>query len=278
MDLFYYKKGNFGDELNAWLWPKLIPELDTARSDLTFCAIGTILDDALPQEEKIIFGSGAGYSTLSDATLEKASIYFVRGPLTAQKLNLSPEKAISDPGLLVSNFWEVERFAKKHPISYIPHHESLKEGYIIRLCETAGIKLIDPRQDVETVLTEMSQSELILAEAMHGAIIADTLRIPWVPIKLGSQILDFKWNDWCQSMHIPFAPLSWNRSLGYPFKLSAKNIPLLSSLAWNRFAKEFKKQALAQKPILSESERLNTVIQQMLDQVEKLNAFLASNK
>lgn len=37
---------------------------------------------------------------------------------------------------------------------------------------------------------------------MHGAIVADTYRIPWIPIKLYPYINEFKWNDWALSLNI----------------------------------------------------------------------------
>ena len=67
MKLFYYKDpgGNFGDDLNAWLWPRLIPELLDDRDDTLFVGIGSILDRRIPQEpRKIVFGTGVGYGLL----------------------------------------------------------------------------------------------------------------------------------------------------------------------------------------------------------------------
>ena len=70
MKLYYYnaqengfKLGNFGDDLNPWIWHRVIPELFEGQSDSKlFVGIGTLLNDFLPPEPtKIIFGSGAGY-------------------------------------------------------------------------------------------------------------------------------------------------------------------------------------------------------------------------
>jgi succinoglycan biosynthesis protein ExoV len=41
---------------------------------------------------------------------------------------------------------------------------------------------------------------------MHGAIIADTLRTPWIPVKCYSNILEFKWQDWCGSLNMRYEP------------------------------------------------------------------------
>ena len=55
--------GNFGDELNVYIWPKLIPELIN-QNDLNYLiGIGTILGNKynnLPGK-KLVFTSGTGY-------------------------------------------------------------------------------------------------------------------------------------------------------------------------------------------------------------------------
>jgi succinoglycan biosynthesis protein ExoV len=56
---------------------------------------------------------------------------------------------------------------------------------------------------VEEVLAQIQQTELLLAEAMHGAIVADALRVPWIAIRLYGNFLEFKWQDWTQSLKLP---------------------------------------------------------------------------
>jgi succinoglycan biosynthesis protein ExoV len=56
---------------------------------------------------------------------------------------------------------------------------------------------------VETVLRELQETELLLTEAMHGAIVADALRVPWAPVRLYPRFTLFKWQDWTQSMDLP---------------------------------------------------------------------------
>jgi len=56
---------------------------------------------------------------------------------------------------------------------------------------------------VEEILREIQQSELLIAEAMHGAIVADALRVPWVPARVYGNFMEFKWRDWTQSIQMP---------------------------------------------------------------------------
>jgi len=46
----------------------------------------------------------------------------------------------------------------------------------------------------------------VVTEAMHGAIVADTLRIPWVPVVCSPAILPFKWSDWTRSVELAYRP------------------------------------------------------------------------
>ena len=101
MKLTYYRgpTPNFGDDLNAFMWPGLLPNgfLDEDESEL-FLGIGSILWDYLPnQARKYVVGSGyGGYTAPPDIHDGSWDVIFVRGPRTAKILALSPEKAISD--------------------------------------------------------------------------------------------------------------------------------------------------------------------------------------
>ena len=56
-------QGNFGDDLNPWLWPRLLPDLEDAAGP-EFVGIGTLLHRRLEREsaDRVIFSTGAGYS------------------------------------------------------------------------------------------------------------------------------------------------------------------------------------------------------------------------
>jgi succinoglycan biosynthesis protein ExoV len=117
---------------------------------------------------------------------------------------------------------------KRFRTSFMPHHKSLAQADWATLCSRASLHFIDPRRPVEEVLTDIAQSELLLAEAMHGAVVADALRVPWIPIRMYSQFLEFKWRDWTQSIGVPFTvadvppifegDLPWRKGLGHRWK------------------------------------------------------------
>ena len=63
MKLHYYRDawGNFGDDLNPWLWPRLLPGHFDRRGDELVLGIGTVLNHRAPRAPvKQVFGAGAG--------------------------------------------------------------------------------------------------------------------------------------------------------------------------------------------------------------------------
>ncbi|MDE2154338.1 MAG: polysaccharide pyruvyl transferase family protein [Xanthomonadaceae bacterium] len=221
MKLYYYidKRGNFGDDLNPWLWSKLIPGLIDNDDSEIFVGIGTLLNNNIPaRPHKIIFGSGAGYGSALPTVDEKWKFYCVRGPITAARLGLPGEYAITDPAALVPTVFRANDL-KRSGIAFIPHHQSAWNLDWESICRDVGIRYIDPRKDVDTVLGEISGSSAIITEAMHGAILADSFRIPWMPVVLYDHILQPKWHDWTGSLSMEYAPTElkgvWNPDYNY---------------------------------------------------------------
>ena len=214
MKLFYYRtqrpSANFGDELNPWLWPRLLPMLDD-DSDTVFIGIGTVLNDAMPDwitqaKQAIFFSTGTGYGR--QFRLRKQDnwqIYCVRGPLSADRLRLPQSLAITDGAALINRFFTPLAAAERHHWgAYMPHFRHGNPALFKLACQQAGIHYIHPAAPVETVISDIARSRVLLSEAMHGAIVADALRVPWIPVRSSPKILPFKWQDWCASLHLPY--------------------------------------------------------------------------
>ena len=211
MKLHYHRNkdgiSNFGDDLNPWLWSRLLAhELDDDATTM-FLGIGTLLNDRLPPAPaRVVFGTGVGIG--GPAVVDSSwTFYAVRGPLSAKALGLAPEYAVTDPAILVSHFVPETSSAKRTAFSYMPHYRNACDTWR-DACERIGFGYIDPRRPVDEVLQAVQSTGVLLAEAMHGAIIADTLRVPWVPIRSRDKILRFKWEDWCSSMEVSYEPAS----------------------------------------------------------------------
>lgn len=198
MKLYYYKDDmeNFGDDLNQWLWPKVLPHVLNDDESHLMLGIGSILNHKLPYAQKYtVVGSGWGYGKAPKID-ENWNIVCLRGKISCQKLGLDPDLGIIDPAYLLQDFF-TDIVKKKYPISLIPHAKSLEVGRWQDICGSLGIHLIDPRTtDVEGFVAEVRSSEKVLTEAMHGAIISDCFGIPWLGYSAYDYINGVKWNDW----------------------------------------------------------------------------------
>ncbi len=210
MKLVYYQSDvpNFGDELNTYVWPEILPEnfLDEDESEL-FVGIGSILWDFLPQQpRKFVMGSGyAGYTAPPNLHDGSWDVVFVRGPWTAQQLDLPKEKAICDSAILLRAM-DLPEGEERMNAAFMPHFDSLHRGMWSDACRLAGIPLIDPRDDVVKIIRQIKATRVLITEAMHGAIVADALRTPWIaarPIHSGHHN---KWRDWSDSLSIKLRP------------------------------------------------------------------------
>lgn len=279
MLLYYHKDplGNFGDDLNPWLWERVLPgqfngELAhdpkgrdrTSDGEALFVGIGTLLNGSVPPRvPKIVFGSGTGYGDPPhlDATWD---IRCVRGPLTARALGLAPALAVTDPAVLVRTL-DLGLAPEPRDAAYMPHCGSARAVDWRRICEAAGLRYIDPQWPVQQVLDGIRASRMLFTEALHGAIVADALRIPWVPIAASPSVLAVKWHDWCQSVGLDYAPQR------LPAVWGARNAPALARLrsAAKGAAARMLLQSIVRRarPALSAQHRLDQVTAELQERI-----------
>lgn len=204
MKLTYFKGRvpNFGDELNTYLWPRLLPPgfLDEDDNEL-FLGIGSILWEHHPKEaRKYVLGSGyGGYAPAPDVHDGTWNVIFVRGPRTAARLGLPSSKGICDSAILLRTI-DLPPAAENVGVAFMPHYHSFSRGYWPEACAEAGIRLIDPRDEVEKVISEIRGARMLITEAMHGAIVADALRTPWLAVRPIHAENAGKWSDWAESL------------------------------------------------------------------------------
>lgn len=227
-------RGNFGDELNRWLWSGFLSEtFRETGDDVLFVGIGTVLDRNLPPARlTIVFGTGTGYTPApSDLSVNSARwrIYGVRGPLSARALNLDARTALTDPAILLATLPEFQGL-KRQGVIFIPHWKSVRYGDWPRICQSLGIEFVDPCQDSKLVVKRIAGAEKVIAESMHAAIIADAFRVPWVPVALSREISPFKWVDWASSLEVSYRPFCLPPSNGIE---SIRNAMLTWTVHWN---------------------------------------------
>ncbi len=196
---------NFGDELNHWLLPKLLPGFFDDDAGKLFLGIGSILFDYHPAEPlKIVFGSGCGGYTAAPKLDHRWQVHFVRGPRTAQILGLDPAAGIGDSAVLLRALGLQRAVAPRGPI-FIPHVTSAIYGEWAPAAAAAGLRYVDPRRPVDEILEEILAATVVVSEAMHGVIVADALRVPWVAMRPLFRNNIPKWADWGDSLGLGIA-------------------------------------------------------------------------
>lgn len=282
MKLFYYrgKRGvtNFGDELNTWLWRRLLPGFldDDARA--LFVGIGTLLNDRLPRaRETVVFGAGVGYGTGLPTTTRGWKIYCLRGPLSARALNVSPSLAVTDPAALVRRLHVVGAGSpKSHRFALMPHWMSACARWEAG-CREAGLGYVDPRRPVGEVIDAISRTETLITESLHGAIVADALRVPWACVQDASNpsLLPFKWRDWCASVGVEYAPHEITRPNAQPrprrFSLRRRAKPG-EPAPGDCLAAQLTRLTLLARPALSDDALLERLTAELETRLEMLKA------
>jgi len=208
MNIIYFKSdiGNFGDDLNPWLWEQLFGDFSSYKKDLDFIGIGSILDTRINSDNaKLVFGSGVRDFDFDINEISNLEISFVRGPISSRLTNNS--NYITDAAYAL-RLLPQKNYTKKYKTSIIPYFRHAYQFNWKLFEKFTGIHVIMPTQPVEKVIEEINQSENILAVAMHGAILADIYRVPWMRVKFSKHghesalTSELKWNDWLRSIDI----------------------------------------------------------------------------
>lgn len=284
MAVYYYQdysaggSRNFGDDINPKLLQHLFSTSIIESESVCIMGIGTILSDehlhnVSRYERKVIFSSGVGYGTLDKHFDDSWDFVCVRGPNTSAKLDLPPEKGICDGAILLSKIYPVKAYQNNGPVVFIPHVESSwksSEG-LKSACHNLGIEYLVPDQEFDTFVKVVQSASLVITEAMHGAILADTMRIPWIPVEFHFHN-EFKWKDWFSSMQLdyvsyPLKPLFWKRNTGL---LSKLKLPY-QLMKYKLFERSLKNVMLKQKPILSNDFHLKNLQKSLSNRVDYIN-------
>jgi succinoglycan biosynthesis protein ExoV len=287
---------NFGDELNTLLWPRLLPELLDDNPSALFLGIGSVLDARHDSAvTKVVAGAGyGGYA--QPATLDACwVIHWVRGPRTARRLRLSPACGLGDPAMLLPLAGlggpDDGRPKDGHPndgrcVGFMPHFESLAHGAWAEAATLAGVELIDPRGDPIAIIAAIANCRVLVSEAMHGVIVADALRVPWVALLPLAPIHRPKWQDWAEvlELRIEFQPgcassmTEWLHASRLTARHRGRRVlrlaePWLRGIARRRFVAQAARalsDAAAASPQLSSSTALDRSRSRMQERLEAL--------
>lgn len=212
MALFYYSKfkertgvENFGDDINPALLGRFIKKSILSSDKICLFGIGTILHDNNLNDNqhfhrKVIFSSGVGYGNLTKKLDESWDIACVRGPKSAEALGVGLEKSVCDGAILLSDVYKKPAVRRSRGL-FVPHVSShISAGFLLKdIVESLGLDYLPPIGSSDEFIEKVAGAPFLVTEAMHGAILADSMRVPWTPIGF-HEFLEFKWNDWMESV------------------------------------------------------------------------------
>jgi len=208
VDLFYCKIdfGNFGDDMNEWFWNETFPDHGDIAPGTTMLGIGSLLwrENVEDFDRVLVMGSGAGVGKLPDK-VDHVNFAFVRGPMTAAQFGLPPSVGISDPACYVPRLEEFQGLGAGKGTIVVPHCSTARLPVDwAKIAGDAGMRFVSPSDESKAVIRRIAAAELVITESLHGAIIADAFRVPWIPMAISPQFGSFKWLDWGKSIETEF--------------------------------------------------------------------------
>lgn len=195
---------NFGDLLNPLLLNAYgfieyaEPDL-THRSETDFVLLGSVLQSFEEKHRLTVLGCGLLYDLRK--TFTNARILALRGKLTKDRLGLTYDVVLGDPGLLISKILPVSASSDSValPIGIVPHWKHYASPRLDRYRHDPRFKIINPRCEPEFIVHELNSCSFIIASSLHALIIADAYGIPNKRMTFHDglrDVADFKYFDY----------------------------------------------------------------------------------
>jgi succinoglycan biosynthesis protein ExoV len=199
---------NLGDDLNPYLLPKVLGDDIISKCDSVVIGIGTILNNWTEEENrhyirKYVFSSGFGYGNFIPEFDSSWKFIAVRGHLTRQRLKLPDDTPVGDGAILIDRHLPQLSQAGKGEIVFMPHvdYHRFDQNAWRRAASYAGFTYLAPSAPRDHILSVLRNAKLLITSAMHGAIISDTLRTPWVAVS-SFGVNTTKWHDWSSALDL----------------------------------------------------------------------------
>lgn len=202
---------NFGDRLNpviaSYMFGKRVvrdEEVINFTRRPVFYFMGSILD-GFNEANGVICGSGFKYAN-SRIRRSPLNVIAVRGPLTRDKLlkeGIECPLVFCDPGLFIADIAPPIQGEPMHDVGIVPHYVDQTRMNEMKII-SGGLthKIINIKDEWETVAREIRGSRFIASSSLHGLIAADSYGIPSIWVRISNEIAggEFKFHDYLQSV------------------------------------------------------------------------------
>lgn len=161
----------------------------------------------------IVWGAGIKQNNLK---IDNATFKAVRGYETLKRLEMLSfdlPTAFGDPALLLPLI--IPSSVKQKKIGVIPHYIQYDEVISKKSTISEDIILIDLREDIQKITSQITSCEYIISSSLHGLIVAHAYNLPaiWVDFGCKNKLSgdDIKFCDYFTSVKIePYKPKMLN--------------------------------------------------------------------
>ena len=201
-------EGNFGDDMNRWIWDLLLPGHKMWTDEVSLIGVGSLLGSSFvhPLGRKLVVGTGSGYGKPPDVSSKEWDIRAVRGPRTAERLGLPRAIGVCDPAAMLARQAEFAGIERGNDVLFVPHWQSAVHPSFdwAAICARAGVAFQSPCADSVSVVRRIAGARVVIAESLHAAIVADAFRVPWHSVRTTAGSFNvFKWSDWTEGLQLP---------------------------------------------------------------------------
>lgn len=208
---YFQRVRNVGDLLGPYIAESLTGhkiQISSAHEP-HLLSIGSMYSSATNQS--IVWGTGLMDDGSPIPIIPEKNIVALRGQLTLKALRqrgMSCQGAvIGDPAILSPMLFSKARRPEKNRVGIVTHYLDRHNAIFHRLARDPNVVLLDVCQPPKHFLEKLSTCEHVGSSSLHGLILADSLEIPNIRIRIKSRQNDFKYVDYYSSTLVGRSPL-----------------------------------------------------------------------
>lgn len=173
-----YEPRNFGDWITPYLYSKITGETPYYQKpmfgiEVVFGA-GSIMRHVRERHSAIIWGSGV--ISRRDNFSRPKEVLSVRGKYTRAYLEdrqIACPAAYGDPGILLPQVYVPQNTCKKYALGIVPHFFELAHiNNDSEILQSPEVRIIDPTNPIEQVISEIVECEATVSSSLHGLIVS----------------------------------------------------------------------------------------------------------